>query len=378
MEDWTADFRIKHFPQVLSIFQAAGAGEKVSVEHFSTNHSFERSQREAVYRWLARWLQPPGGETTVAEPVTSTFPLERLLALRAEVDAGIGFGGVSRYFEARLRYHPITISNSRQLTNFQSRLTKVLTRLAGLDAVMPRGPGARVVESPPTLVGEYLVKRVVVPGEGGLMIPALEIRRKTAVTPRHAVLYLSPSDKNDLVSPTINREIAELLTDDTLVVIPDFRGKGEMEETWRGRSDYARHMWQRTGIVWGRPLAAMAATDISSIVDHVLAYPGVARDQISIVAHGSGEVALVGLLAAALDIRVAKADLDLLGSCFQLRNLSHLPFILQHGDVLQIAALIAPRPLVLRHVPTEAGSMGWLQGVYRTAGAPAKLVLPNN
>lgn len=222
------------------------------------------------------------------------------------------------------------------------------------------------------------MSRVLIPGEGGLVIPALEIKRRTTSATRRAVLYLSPSDKNELVSPTIAPEIEELLAEDTLVVIPDFRGKGELQQTWLGRSDYQRKMWERNGIVWGRPIAAMAATDISGVIDHILANRGITRDQVSIVARDSGEVALYGLLAAAMDNRVAKADLDLKGACFQLRNLPPIPFILQHGDVLQIAALIAPRSLVLRGVPPEAGAIGWLQAAYQAAGARTKLDLPSN
>ncbi|MDQ5980319.1 MAG: hypothetical protein QG602_3295 [Verrucomicrobiota bacterium] len=378
MNDWTVDFRTKNFPSIKALYESAGAGDRVAVEYFPSSHAFERPKREAVYRWLARWLQPPGGTAEVAEPETTTFTLERLLALRAEVETGMGFGGVLRHFEARWRYQPVTIGNSRQLADFQNRLSKVLARLAGSDAVLPVAPGVRPVEFPPAEAGGCLVNRVLVPGEGGLVIPALEIKRRTTGAPRRAVLYLSPGDKNELVSPVIAREIEELLAGDTLVVIPDFRGKGELEQTWLGRSDYQEKMWERNGIVWGRPIAAMAATDISSVIDHLLANRDITRGQVSIVARKSGEAALVGLLAAAMDQRVAKADLDLKGACFQLRNLPPMPFILQHGDVLQIAALIAPRSLVLRGVPPEAGLSGWLQAAYQAAGARAKLDLPNN
>jgi hypothetical protein len=50
-----------------------------------------------------------------------------------------------------------------------------------------------------------------------------------------------------------------------------------------------------------------------------------------------------------------------------------VPFVLQHGDVLQWATLFADRRLTLRGVPKEAGDPAWLKGVFTVAGNPADL-----
>jgi hypothetical protein len=64
---------------------------------------------------------------------------------------------------------------------------------------------------------------------------------------------------------------------------------------------------------------------------------------------------------------------DLCGSCFAKRNLALVPFVLQHGDVLQWAALSAQRKVTLRNVPPEAGDRAWLAAVFRAAGNAAGL-----
>ena len=49
------------------------------------------------------------------------------------------------------------------------------------------------------------------------------------------------------------------------------------------------------------------------------------------------------------------------------RNLPLVSCVLQHGDVLQWAALAADRKLTLRNVPAEAGDPAWLRNVFTLA-----------
>ncbi len=60
----------------------------------------------------------------------------------------------------------------------------------------------------------------------------------------------------------------------------------------------------------------------------------------------------------------ASVDVDLAGACFEKRNLPLVSCVLEHGDVLQWAALLADRRLTLRRLPPEAGNPAWLTGVF--------------
>ncbi|MFH1922735.1 MAG: hypothetical protein ABIP48_22965, partial [Planctomycetota bacterium] len=78
--------------------------------------------------------------------------------------------------------------------------------------------------------------------------------------------------------------------------------------------------------------------------------------------------AIAVLFAAALDRRITSADVDLAACCFEKRNLPLVSNVLQYGDVLEWAALVADRNLTLRNVPPEAGDPGWLAKVFATVG----------
>ena len=88
---------------------------------------------------------------------------------------------------------------------------------------------------------------------------------------------------------------------------------------------------------------------------------------------GSGDLAVAALFAAALDRRITDLDADLAGCCFAKRNLALVSRVLEHGDVLQWAALSAQRRLTLRNVPPEAGDKAWLAAAFQAAGNAAGL-----
>jgi hypothetical protein len=55
---------------------------------------------------------------------------------------------------------------------------------------------------------------------------------------------------------------------------------------------------------------------------------------------------------------------DLNHCCFEKRNLPLVPCVLQHGDILEWAALLADRELTIRNVPPEAGDVDWLREAF--------------
>jgi hypothetical protein len=131
--------------------------------------------------------------------------------------------------------------------------------------------------------------------------------------------------------------------------------------------------WERAAIVWGRPPAAMACTDIQAVLDGLAARPDADLKQVRLLSRGSGDLAMAGLFAAALDPRIAALDLDLAGACYERGNLAPLPFVLWHGEVLQWAALAADRALTLRNVSKAAGDPTWLAQVFDLMGDRQRL-----
>jgi len=177
----------------------------------------------------------------------------------------------------------------------------------------------------------------------------------------------------------------------SLVVLPDVRFAGELSlrtiagltgelltfkacsPLGEGEPGSFDGVWERNALLWGRPLAAMAATDIRAALDYVLSRPDADARNVSLV--GRGKAAVAAMFAAALDSRVTSVDLDFGGRCFAKRNLPMVPFVLQHGDLLQWAAVLADRQVTLRGVPAEAGEPAWLTGMFAAAGNPGGLRL---
>jgi dienelactone hydrolase len=66
--DWTRDTPRIEFPAVKGVYALLGAPEKVETVQFIADHNYNRDSREAVYGWLARWLQGRTDGPPLREP----------------------------------------------------------------------------------------------------------------------------------------------------------------------------------------------------------------------------------------------------------------------------------------------------------------------
>jgi hypothetical protein len=59
--DWTKETLEREFPSMRSAYALFGAESKVHAVRFDAEHNFNKDSREAMYAWMARWLQnaPP-------------------------------------------------------------------------------------------------------------------------------------------------------------------------------------------------------------------------------------------------------------------------------------------------------------------------------
>ncbi len=55
--DWTANTLEREYPAVRALYSLVGAAERVHAVRFEAPHNYNRESREAVYAWMARWLQ---------------------------------------------------------------------------------------------------------------------------------------------------------------------------------------------------------------------------------------------------------------------------------------------------------------------------------
>jgi hypothetical protein len=219
--------------------------------------------------------------------------------------------------------------------------------------------------------GGLLVERAGYPSEGRIVVPALILRPKAAPGRLPVVVMLGEGGKESLLKEKDPNSPCSAAGNGALVVLPDIRAFGELLSTGTKNEAGQRQAWERNGIVWGRPVPGMGATDLRGVLDGVVLRPDADSGRITVICRKSGGLAIAALFAAILDRRISAIDLDLAGCSFEKRSLPLVCGVLQHGDVLLWAALLADRKLVLRNLPAEAGDPAWLAGAFAAIGNPA-------
>lgn len=374
MNDWTRRFDKDNFPTIQKLYAAGGVPDRVTCRYFDTDHSYDRQKREATYGWIERWVHGRATADPITEPDDSMpFPPETLEALKTPPANDKGLAEISQIYSHRWHYEATTIGNPAEWQAYRDRMIATLRRLLGLETVLPQ----RAKAPEPTLQrqGELIVEQTAYPSEGPILVPTLLLRRHDAVNQKlPVVIVLSGAGKDVLVKQGGANSPAAMAKAGALVVLPDLRPYGEMFSIGEKDADQQTAAWERNGVVWGRPTPGMSYTDLRGVLDAVLARPDADPAQLSVVTRDSAGLAVTALFAAALDLRIVSADLDLTQSCFEKRNVPLVSNVLRHGDVLQWAALLADRKLTLRRLPVEAGDPQWLADVFAAVNNSSRFV----
>lgn len=366
MNDWTRSFQTANFPTIQKLYSSHGLGDRVFCKYFNTGHDYDKTKREWTYWWMERWLRGDSAGVPASEPETVTFPVETLQKLSATAPGDRGFGELTRIYRKQRGYQAPSIATPANWQAYRARMLVSLADLLGEGAVLPRT--AKAAAWATTIENEIRLERAAYPSEGGILVPVVLLKPNAARGRLPIVVFLGGEGKEVLAKQSGNPSARELAAKGNLVVLPDIRAFGELFSTGGKDEARQRQAWERNGIVWGRPVPGMGATDLRGVLDAVILRDDADASRVQFVSRASGGLAIAALFAAALDPRISSVDLDLAGGCFEKRNLPLVPFVLQHGDVLQWAALLADRQVVLRNVPPEAGDPAWLVGVATVLG----------
>ncbi|MBM4037658.1 MAG: hypothetical protein FJ290_04010 [Planctomycetes bacterium] len=391
MNDWTRSFEANNYPTIRKLYEANGLADRLDCKYWPTGHDYAQPKRERMYWWMEKWLRNKDHGGPVAEPKCKPFPVETIEKLKADMKGDKGFGQLSRLYAQKAGGPPKLASREDWLA-YRQKMRRALEGLLGKP--LTRRGEAKVVRTEEA--DGLAVERVLIPSEGGILVPTLLICPAACVGRLPVVIACADGGKDALlatpvggVSPrrdTRDRDVppTEMARSGALVVLPDVRFTGEVSLramagltggllTFKACSPIGEGnpasfdgAWQRNALLWGRPLTGMAATDLAAVLDYVLARQQADPDKITLRARGGA--AFAALFAAAWDDRVGALDADFGGRGFQKRNAPLVPFVLQHGDVVQWAALLADRRLTLAGVPPEAGDTAWLKDAFRAAG----------
>jgi dienelactone hydrolase len=405
MDDYTKNFRQNAFTQIDQLYRANGYGERVECKYWPTDHVYDKPKRDATYKWMQKWLR--GDATEIAESATVTFPIPRLVALDTKLgEHATKLDRLSEIHSAAHRFSTPGISTKQEWVTYRQERTSSLGQLLGLEKLVPVAAelSKRSEDSEPSS-SEVVVESFDLPVEGTLRIP-LTLVRPAGTGPFSPTIYCSAAGRRRSLAEAGDASPMALTRGGRMVVVPDLRFFGEIDldnligvgptslmsfvpaysqDKWLCNQDYPFHYhiqkaWQRNAILWKRPLVGMMVSDIRALIDYLAQRGDVDMNELEIVAPTPPEadaqhsVPLAALLAAAVDPRIKRLDVDLGGRSFEERSLPVIPFILWHGDVLHFAACAADRKVTLRNVSQAvAGDLPWLKGVFAVASSADNL-----
>ncbi len=77
--DWTTNTLEREYPAVRALYALSGAADRVHAVRFEAPHNYNRDSREAVYAWMARWLQDAPADVRREERAFTPDPLPGLM-----------------------------------------------------------------------------------------------------------------------------------------------------------------------------------------------------------------------------------------------------------------------------------------------------------
>lgn len=286
------------------------------------------------------------------------------------------------YFQARWRLVGRKLAfeskTKREWQQWRRRLTQTLKRLTGF-ATMRRAPLApRITEQRD--FGDYLRQRIELCTEPGVVMPLFALIPKNGTPPWPAVIAPHGHASGGKLSVAGCREIPEIaqaiktynydygvqfVKAGFIVFCPDARGFGERQEAAaRGGILNQSCLWlNNMAYPLGQTVTGMWAWDLHRLTDYIQTRKDCRAERIGCAGLSGG--GLQTLWASALDPRIRCAVisgylygykqslLDLHKNC----SCNYVPHLYEYADMGDIAALIAPRPLLV-----ETGTKDPLNG----------------
>jgi cephalosporin-C deacetylase-like acetyl esterase len=343
------------FREAKRVYGLLGHGERVDLFESDSGHGFPRPQREAMLRWMRRWLLRK--DEPLVEP---NFPIAKeadLLCTRT--------GQVLEDLKGKSVFH-LNAERARGLAARRDRLQadrsradrlKDVTRLIALTLPVP---AAKRTEVGTLQRDGYRIGKVAFTTEPGITVPGL-LFAGGGKGRGPLVLYLQGRGKAADARP--GGALEKLVQGGHRVLALDLRGLGETAPGTpaAGRPGYLGVDVKETFLALhlGRPLLGQRVRDLLAVVE---ALAGDNPDGFDLMAHGTAGP--IALHAAAIDRRIKRVTLEQslvswssvvqtpLGQD-QLTNV--VPGALEVYDLPDLAAAFAPRPLTIRRAVDPVG-----------------------
>ena len=312
---------------------------------FDSPHDYNQAMRETMYGWMTRSLTGLGDGEPIPEPTIKTEDPETLRCFpgQSRPDDFITIPQFAAAEARKIISQRIVPADAPQWDTQRAAMLKGMKKaLFGGDLPLPTRKALVAVDG----AGEY--RTMTLEPEPGLMLTA---RQEPAAPPAERLALVLDLDGADKAAAS---PLASLLRRDGWTVLtPDLRATGKLayprDEIGRAPDHYTAE-WS----LWlGRPLLGQWVVDVRRLLDALKEADGKLPEEI--VAVGVGPAGLVAICAAALDRRITRvATAEMMASYvteepYQGQRLGIMaPGILREaGDVAHLAALVAPRRLVV-------------------------------
>jgi cephalosporin-C deacetylase-like acetyl esterase len=346
------------FREAKRIYGVMGHGERVDLFEYNTTHGFSKPQREAMLRWMRRWLMEKDDA-----PVEGDFPAlknSELLCTRT--------GQVLEDFKGKSAFD-LNVERERELASQRAGLREKHGR-AGILKEVRRVIAVTAPVKPAVVekVGElkrdgYDVAKLLYRTEQGITVAGLLFSPRGAAGPRPLVLYIHGQGKATDAGP--GGPIEQLVKAGKRVLALDPRGLGETAPSPPSNrpgmfgSDFKESY---LALHLNRPLLGQRVGDVLAVIEALVAAQDESRDALSII--GIDSAGPIALHVAALDPRIREVTLQrsLISwesvvrtpiGANQLTNV--VPGVLQVYDLPELAGLVAPRPLTVAAAVDAAG-----------------------
>lgn len=349
------------------VFRLHGKEDNIRHTVVDSGHDYNQPMREAMYGWMTKHLKGEGDGSPIAEPKLQTEDRESLRCYPGDSRPD-DYVTLPRFAAAQARRilkdrpipdHPQQWRTDRMMMRMS--LPSVLgdsPKRTPLDTKITKEPDARSIEFSP---------------EPGITVFA---RHLPAIGKRTGLAILldldqgRDADKNSLAE-AMRKQSWDVVTVDLRATA----ATANAGDAIRRAPDHNSAEWS---MFIGRPLLGQWGWDVTRLLDALGDLPK------ATAVIGLGPSSLVALTAAALDDRIsAAATVDGLASYvsdapYEKQRLAIMvPGILEQvGDVPQLAALVAPKRLVVAggmHGAGEPLSKDELQRNYAWTAAVAKL-----
>jgi len=273
------------------LYTRLGCPERISLLENDERHNYDRTQREGVVRWMARWLL--GQDRPITEPE---------IVILSDEEARCTPDGRVMHLEAARSTYDLNRDLERELAAQRKKLWKTTPHAELLDRVRRRAGIRPLAELPQTQVQErgvaerdgLQIRKLVLAPEEDVLLPALVFLPKKNA-PQGAVLYVHEEGKD-----ADREEIDKLVAAGRAVMAVDVRGIGETQ----GNRSFGKYFGTDTkdvltAYLLGRSYVGMRAEDIGDCGRYLRGQYEGPLDLVAV-----GHVCVPALHAAALESHV--------------------------------------------------------------------------